>query len=88
MALKICERCGQCIERASKGGRFGGALASLASIALSPGTGRAGADSESMASKCRRHASSSHRYATVTHQGGALALLHVTDRLRDLLVIT
>ena len=27
-------------------------------------------------------------YTTVTHQGGALALLHVTDRLPDLLVIT
>lgn len=27
-------------------------------------------------------------YTTVTRQGGALALLHVTDRLRDLLVIT
>ena len=24
----------------------------------------------------------------MTHQGGALALLHVTERLRDLLVIT
>jgi hypothetical protein len=60
----------------------------LDGIALSTGTGRAGADSESMASKCRRHASSSRRYTTVTHQGGALALLHVTDRLRDLLVIT
>ena len=27
-------------------------------------------------------------YATVTKQGGALKLLHLTSRLRDLLVIT
>ena len=27
-------------------------------------------------------------YATVTRQGGSLKLLHLTDRLRDLLVIT
>ena len=27
-------------------------------------------------------------YTTVTRQGSVLALLHVTDRLRDLLVIT
>ncbi len=29
-----------------------------------------------------------HAYATVTRQGGRLTLMHVTDRLYDLLVIT